>query len=163
MYVSALKNNHVFRFLYNREELDAFTLYALLHDVGHYPFAHYLEELGKLKGLKLSHTHYTTEILSGRLCPSDVRCEISELVKTQTGNSGDKLIEWIYHDTLLKSIIDGTMDCDKLDYLIRDGIACGVPYANSIDVDRFISSLTCTKSHNNKYRIGVTPKGVSAV
>ena len=37
--------------------------------------------------------------------------------------------------------MDSELDCDKMDYLLRDSTFCGVNYGK-YDVDRLISSLT---------------------
>ena len=161
-YINKLLTHYYFRFEYSKEELDTFLLYCLLHDVGHYPFAHYFEEMG-IRELNVSHSYYTYEILENKLCCENRANVISKELKDVFGCSGKDILNSIKHDTMLKSIIDGTIDCDKLDYLIRDGISCGVPYANSIDVDRFISSLTCIKTDTDGYIVGITSKGVPAV
>lgn len=43
---------------------------------------------------------------------------------------------------ILHSIMDSAIDADKLDYLLRDALHCGVQYAEGIDTDRFFQSLT---------------------
>ena len=49
-----------------------------------------------------------------------------------------------------------------MDYLIRDGLSCGVPYAESIDIDRFLSSLTWINNGNDGYSLAITQKGIAA-
>lgn len=43
--------------------------------------------------------------------------------------------------TFLKSFMDSELDCDKMDYLLRDSLFCGVKYGN-YDIERLLSSLT---------------------
>ena len=45
-------------------------------------------------------------------------------------------------DKLLRSIISGPIDADKLDYLFRDARHTDVPYPNGVDVDRLFRCLT---------------------
>lgn len=45
-------------------------------------------------------------------------------------------------DGAIADAIDGPIDCDKFDYLVRDSIACGVPYGQGIDSLRFLRALT---------------------
>ncbi|WP_211109891.1 HD domain-containing protein [Azospirillum oleiclasticum] len=74
----------------------------------------------------------------------------------------------IYVD-VLKSIVSGDLDVDKLDYVARDAYFAGIPIA--IDVDRLISQL-CTvehrvalpgREHNRCLLFGVHPAGVPSV
>jgi HD superfamily phosphohydrolase len=59
---------------------------------------------------------------------------------------------------LLQSIVDSVIDVDKVDYLQRDSIHCGVTYGQAIDEDRLISSLTVNPQTS---RICLTEKGRS--
>ena len=177
-YANHLSSNYFFRFRYSKEEITLLQIYALIHDIGHYPFAHYLEELVVSDDLSINlhHEYYTKLITTGQLLSYSTRSAgvvnkrakrhgpiVSNILKDITGLTGDKILKIYKEDTLLTSIIDGPIDCDKLDYLIRDGLAAGVPYASSIDIERFLSSLTCTRTNSPEPVIGITSKGVAAV
>lgn len=43
--------------------------------------------------------------------------------------------------TFLKSFMDSELDCDKMDYLLRDSYYCGVKYG-AYDIERLIASFT---------------------
>ena len=58
------------------------------------------------------------------------------------------------------SFINSVIDSDKLDYLIRDSIHCGVNYGKGIDVDRIIDSLYVNE---NTGKLCLTEKGASSV
>jgi hypothetical protein len=45
-------------------------------------------------------------------------------------------------EQILRTIIDGPLDVDKLDYLYRDSLHCGVPYGLGLDSARLTDSLT---------------------
>lgn len=49
------------------------------------------------------------------------------------------------HLLFLQQFMDGELDCDKMDYLLRDSKFCGVSYGK-YDLERFISTLTVYKS-----------------
>lgn len=139
---------------------DAWTVIAaaLLHDIGHYPFSHAIEELG---APVRSHEEVGRDvILKGdiagvlerewRVDPSRVAAMIHGDVEELT--SGDRV---------LRGLLSGTLDMDKLDYLPRDARACNVPYGG-VDTARLIGSLTLlTVPTTGERRIGIEGKGIS--
>ena len=65
--------------------------------------------------------------------------------------------------SLLQGLISGSLDLDKIEYLKRDALMCGVPYGE-IDVDRLIHSLTVVNEPvTGRPVIGVSEKGLAAL
>jgi HD superfamily phosphohydrolase len=63
----------------------------------------------------------------------------------------------------LQGLISGSLDLDKIEYLKRDALMCGVPYGE-IDVDRLLNSLTIVDDPVTGLRaVGVLEKGLSAL
>ena len=124
---------------------------ALLHDIGHYPFSHALEEAGfplhEAQGVARLTRGALGEVLAAAGGP-DLAAEIGRLIR---GTSASPL----------QGLISGSLDLDKIDYLSRDAHMCGVPYG-TLDVDRLISSLVLLETGGRR-EVGVHEKGVSAL
>ncbi|MBI3994031.1 MAG: HD domain-containing protein [Candidatus Lambdaproteobacteria bacterium] len=142
-------------------------LAGLLHDLGHGPFSHAFEPLlpprarlpmpvdwyaAPLPAAKASHEDYSIALIhalsqgdAGLLAPEDAQ-DIASLIDRKVrpserlralGRAGAPPIH-----PLLKQIISGEIDADRMDYLRRDAHFAGVSYG-VFDLDRLIQSLSC--------------------
>jgi len=69
-------------------------------------------------------------------------------------------------DGLLADIISGPIDADKFDYLRRDSLACGVPYGQVIDSERFLRALSVDQNratHKWALALAYKAKGAPAI
>jgi uncharacterized protein len=60
---------------------------------------------------------------------------------------------------LVKSLLSGPIDVDKMDYLMRDSLHAGVPYGRNFDQPRLIQSLCVNEAGD---ALAITDKGKTA-
>jgi len=135
----------------NDEKRRIVRLSALLHDVGHGPFSHVSEELlDRYSSISTNnekekiHEKITAKIIEnnkelGNLLSVDDKKNIIGLL------SGDKI-----DISLMKEIVSGPLDADKMDYLLRDSYFCGVKYG-IFDLDRMLNTITYYEENHDKH------------
>jgi uncharacterized protein len=131
----------------------AFLCAALLHDVGHYPFAHSLRDLGLEAHEALSAREILTTfapVIRGSLGiePEAVAC----IIDRSLPYDGQENVRFYW------KILSGVLDPDKLDYLNRDAYFCGVPYGIQ-DVDFILEEIY----PNTENGVAISPKGITAL
>lgn len=109
---------------------------GLLHDVGHGPFSHVFEAL-LIRHLKKTHEDITVEIItqtSLKDVVESIGLDARDVALLAVGKLQKK------HKEFLSQIISSSIDCDKLDYILRDSYHTGGEFA-SIDVFRLIHTV----------------------
>ncbi|MEX2109289.1 MAG: HD domain-containing protein [Gemmatimonadaceae bacterium] len=126
---------------------------ALLHDVGHYPFSHALEEIGALHHEEVAR-------------PLITEGQVASLLTAALGVDAPRMVFDLIagrSTSPLQGLISGSLDLDKIEYLKRDAFMCGVPYGE-IDVDRLTNSMVLAKDPlTGRTSIGVREKALSAL
>ena len=152
------------------DEVDVRTVLmaGLLHDVGHYPFAHTLEALHHQGADTPRHEEVGCQIICGQ-GPGLAQAgpSIGMLLSSRVGVPPERVMALMTHkrselstrDRFLQSIISGALDADKMDYLWRDSVHLGVPYGRNYDRDRLLNSLTVNADGDG---IAVTSKGITS-
>lgn len=142
------------------EDACIFLAAALLHDIGHYPFAHIVDRLITKDDIAFSsHEDRARAYILDDRTPGSLYA----ILKDEWGISDPSRVADVianpFHSGLPGKMLSGILDPDKMDYLMRDAWACGVPYGN-IDTDRLIESLVLDidGSYN---RLGISQKGVA--
>ncbi|MCP3956586.1 MAG: HD domain-containing protein [bacterium] len=131
---------------------------ALLHDIGHAPYSHSAEDMFSEP---IDHEEMTCRLIAtpemqeifdrhgDGLDPVDVR---QVLLKQAEGPL-----------RLLTDIVTSELDVDKMDYLRRDSLYCGVEYG-SYDLERLIDTVAPIEDpENGQWRLGVDHGGVHAL
>jgi uncharacterized protein len=123
MAIATLRSKEV---VISREEEEATLIAILLHDVGHGPFSHALEN-SIINGI----THEDISLLLMRKLNDQYNGRLDLAIEIFTGS---------YERKFLHELISGQMDMDRLDYLRRDSFFTGV-IEGSVGSDRIIRML----------------------
>jgi len=116
-------------------EKQELRLAALLHDVGHGPFSHLIEEVMSEKR-NVNHEDITQRVLKEteiRDIVADKGFDPQELAEFAIGLSAKK-------HRYMNEIIAGGLSVDIMDYLLRDSYFTGVEYGK-VDIHRVINSF----------------------
>jgi len=129
---------------------------ALLHDIGHYPFSHALEEL-EVDPVPAHHEDVAQRFFAS----TSLRDALAPLGLT----AADRIHELIRGDSEipLRGLVSGSLDLDKMEYLRRDARFCGVPYGE-VDVSRLLQGLELLPDPTTgRHEVGVHEKAVAAL
>ena len=142
MVESAAQNSGLQVSVAEREET---VLAALLHDVGHGPFSHSLEEI---IGSGFAHERMTVRILTAP------ESEIRRLLGAYDPGLPGRLRGFIEHappgattpPRWTHAIVSSQLDADRLDYLARDALMAGIR-THAFDLGRLVRSLMVIDEH----------------
>jgi len=162
---------------------ETLRLGCLLHDIGHAPLSHSTETvMPMVSELKLpkrfldlktdrqaSHEDYTIKSITDSSFTEsfkDARKEfgidpnaIAELVIGETSNPDYFTVKGINYFPLLHQLVSSEMDCDRMDYLLRDSYFCGVSYGK-FDLDWIIDNLKICIEDSSAY-LGISERAIS--
>jgi len=129
---------------------------ALLHDIGHWPFCHPIEDMALPQ--MPPHEAFAAEFLSpgtelGQVLLDEWGITAQEILDVLVGNSNSP------SSRLRRSILSGPIDIDKMDYLVRDSQHCGVPYGRHFDRHRLMNSLIVNAAGDG---LAISSKGRTA-
>jgi HD superfamily phosphohydrolase len=145
-------------------DLQLVRLAALLHDVGHAPFSHASESLfpEQEKGKRYKHENYSAAIVR-----TELRSAIEDhpLNVTNYGFTAEDIAALLEGSTSAKQrlfwrdLIDGQMDADRMDYLLRDSFHAGVQYGK-YDFNRVVNTVCAIPGTRGRSpRLGVSQGG----
>jgi uncharacterized protein len=141
--------------VHSLDGVKAFLCAALLHDLGHYPFAHSLKDLAVRPHEQLTGETILGQAALRRTIEEDLRIPAAWVVAIVDESADAKAPIPI---PLYRNLLSGVLDPDKLDYLNRDAYFCGVPYGVQ-DIDFIFDEI---HPHPEK-GLAVTRKGLASV
>lgn len=127
----------------SRSEFEGALIAILLHDVGHGPLSHTLEDT---LIEEFNHELMTRAIM--------------EKLNEEFGGKLDTALEIFTNQhpkTFLHQLISSQLDIDRLDYLKRDSFYTGV-YEGSVGIDRILKTMRVHKGH-----VVIEKKGIYAI
>ena len=123
---------------------------ALLHDIGHGPLSHTSEGM-----FDINHEKWSSKVISEHPFISKELDHLDDNLSLKVS----KLIEGKNPEhKLIKTLVSSQLDCDRLDYLMRDSNSIGTNYGQ-IDLERILSALTLAPDGD----LAIDPKGLMAV
>lgn len=154
-YLQSLASDERFASLIRPEDAELFLVAALLHDLGHWPFCHPIEDI-RLPQTPDHELFANSFLLEGEIADAlrdDWGVQPRDVVAMLSGKPTDR------RGRVLRSLLSGPIDVDKADYLVRDSLHAGVPYGQNFDRARLIRSLCLNEAGDG---VAITEKGKTA-
>jgi uncharacterized protein len=155
LFLDRLADDSRFAAAVEPRDAERFLVASLLHDLGHWPFCHPIEDIS-LSRVPSHELFANSFLLEGEIADSlrdDWDLQPREIVDLLSGKPQDRT------NRILRSLLSGPIDVDKLDYLMRDSLHAGVPYGRNFDQSRLIQSLCLNEMGDG---LAISDKGKTA-
>ncbi len=163
-----VRNGHATDKDLNERKVQKYRLAALLHDVGHYPFSHAMEDALKdefasrkladrpVAASVITEDYLNHERVGKKILATDHK--IADILKLNGFNQED-ITSVILRERppLFANLISSDMDADRIDYLLRTAHHTGLPYG-SVDLEYLLTEIRV----DSQKRICLTAKALRA-
>ncbi len=133
------------------EAQTAVRVAALLHDLGHGPFSHVIENI-----LDFHHEQFTIDAVLS------TETEVGQLLRafsTELPENVAAIIRGDFQPRALAQLVSSQLDVDRMDYLLRDSLMTGAKYG-IFDLEWIIKSIEINEADDYLY---VSAPGIYAV
>ena len=145
---------------YTEAETQIVRLAALLHDIGHGPFSHTLEELLR------RNPEYVSDFAGKKLCShedfSQYILKQNHELKKSLKSDIDQIVAFLFDDKSIGKIpselVTGDIGSDRIDYLIRDTYYTGLGHRP--DVNSLISHMRISIKEKEHPRLALEAEGI---
>ena len=115
----------------NSNDAKLVQIAGLLHDIGHGPLSHVFEKIApKINNREISHEEWTVKIIN------DPNTEINKVLRKYKIDIKQviAILDGTHKNKWMTQLISSDLDCDRIDYLLRDSYFVGTHYG-TIDLN----------------------------